>query len=177
MDIESSRLIIEPVTLDDGQMLIRNPMEYYYSHQIPYELDWPHDSLKVLLPLYLEDLENDDKALGYGPWIIKDKYKGNIIGEIGFNGFDDHENTLELGYQIIEKYQGAGYATEAVEAICQWAFYQGVKKITACCDKENKASQKVLKHNGFKKVGNEKGILIYEKLRKVYEKNYQSTNS
>ncbi len=177
MDIESARLLIEPITLDEGQMLVKNPMEYYYEKRIPYDVEWPHYSLKALLPYYLEDLENNKVPLGMGPWIIRDKRKGRIIGEAGFRSFDEEKKTVEIGYRILQKRQNQGYATEAVSSLCQWAFYQQIKKIRACCDKENIASQRVLKKNGFKKVANDKGLLVYEKRRAVQKKSFQGTNS
>ncbi|SDJ74842.1 GNAT family N-acetyltransferase [Sediminibacillus albus] len=177
MNIESSRLIIEPITLEDGQMLIKNPMEYYYQHQVPYEVEWPHYSLKAMLPLYLENMESDRVPLGIGPWVIRDKHEGHIVGEVGFNEYNAEEKSVEIGYRILEKRQKRGYATEAVSSLCQWGFYQDINKITASCDKENIPSQRVLRKNGFKKIGQDRGIVLYEKWREVRKKKFQGMNS
>lgn len=43
-----------------------------------------------------------------------------------------------------------GYMTEAVKAMCGWAFSQeGVRQVTAETDKQGTASQRVLKRCGF----------------------------
>lgn len=44
---------------------------------------------------------------------------------IGHVGLSRANNEIEIGYAIEEKYQGKGYATEAVSAISDWA----IKKV------------------------------------------------
>lgn len=75
---------------------------------------------------------------------------GVSIGGIGFKGAPNAEGTVEIGYGIDEAYRRQGYATEAVGGIINWAMAQdGVRRVTAQTEPDNKISQKVLLKNGF----------------------------
>ena len=107
---------------------------------------------EVLKTAYSEMLENSlkypDKWEWYAMWIIELK-NGTHIGELCFKGLDLNGLT-EIGYGILEEYQGQGYATEAVNAISTWAFQEtNVKAIEAETDNENIASRRVLEKCGF----------------------------
>lgn len=45
-----------------------------------------------------------------------------LIGNTGFKGPPTEAGMVEIGYAILEEFQGAGYATEAVSALMSWAF-------------------------------------------------------
>ncbi|SET31056.1 GNAT family N-acetyltransferase [[Clostridium] polysaccharolyticum] len=75
---------------------------------------------------------------------------GTIIGDLCFKGEPDKSGAVEIGYGIDAKYQRNGYGTEMVAAMAHWALVQpGVKLVVAQTNKENLASQKVLRNNGF----------------------------
>ncbi len=86
----------------------------------------------------------------YTYWhIIKNN---EIMGMIGFKGINNGE--AEVGYGILEKYEGNGYVTKALNLIIDWAFsHENCKIITASkVLKNNHGSQRVLEKNGFKKI-------------------------
>jgi len=57
-------------------------------------------------------------------------------------------------YGILEGHRGQGYATEAVQAACHWAFlHPNVRSLEAETDAENAASQRVLEKCGFRPNG------------------------
>ena len=79
-------------------------------------------------------LRHPDQWDWYAIWI-----KG-----LGENG------VAEIGYGILEEYRGRGYAAEAVEAACRWAFrHPEVTALEAETDAGNTASQRVLEKCGF----------------------------
>ena len=93
-------------------------------------------------------IENPEQWEWYAIWMIELK-DGTHIGELCFKGLNSN-GIAEIGYGIIEKYQGHGYATEAVKAISKWAFQEPkVLAIEAETDDKNIASKKVLKKCGF----------------------------
>lgn len=101
---------------------------------------------------YREMLEgcrrNPDRWEWHAMWMIE-LPDGTHIGDLCFKGLDA-SGTAEIGYGILEEYQGQGYATEAVQAALRWAFLRPeVKEIEAETDPENKASQRVLEKCGF----------------------------
>lgn len=175
MDLESSRLIMEPISLEEGQMLIKNPMTFYFQKAIPYEIAWPSYGLKAFLPIYVEKLSKNPEELGFGPWFIKDKHNGGfLIGNAGFSGRPDVDGAIELGYELLDKHNGHNYTGEVIDTLCQWAFYQEVKIIRARCTNKDIPSQKLLKQNGFKKISQERGLLLFER-RKVQVENHLSS--
>ena len=112
--------------------------------------------LDILKAAYSEMLEgavkHPDKWEWYAIWMIELK-SGAHIGELCFKGLDDN-GAPEIGYGIAEEYQGKGYATEAVNAVAQWALKQdGVRRIEAEAEESNIASVKVLEKCGFIRNG------------------------
>ena len=68
-------------------------------------------------------------------------------------GLND-DGSVEIGYGISAKYQGCGYATEAVDAMVSWALRQSeVRRVDAETEPDNKASQRVLEKCGFIPAG------------------------
>lgn len=71
------------------------------------------------------------------------------VGDLCFKGLDS-KGVVEIGYGILEEYQGQGYATEAVKAVTEWALQKNnVTAIEAETDVDNIISQKVLAKCGF----------------------------
>ena len=93
-------------------------------------------------------LHNPDQWEWYAIWIIE-LSNGTHIGDLCFKGLDSN-GVAEIGYGILEEYQGQGYATEAVEAALRWAFQNpNVTAIEAETDADNAASKRVLEKCGF----------------------------
>ena len=66
----------------------------------------------------------------YAVWMIE-KRDGTHIGDLCFKGLWEN-GIAEIGYGVLEAFQGQGYATEAVHAACRWAFlHPDVKSLEA----------------------------------------------
>jgi RimJ/RimL family protein N-acetyltransferase len=78
-------------------------------------------------------------------------YKGQLAGSIGtIVQKDIYQHSGELGFWIAEPYWGKGIATEATKQIIEYAFNElKLERLFASVFDFNKASQKVLKKNGF----------------------------
>lgn len=76
---------------------------------------------------------------------IKNSHK--MIGNV-YMGKREFES-LEIGYVFNRNYWGFGYAAEACKALIQQAFSNGIHRIYAECDPENKSSWKLLEALGF----------------------------
>jgi [ribosomal protein S5]-alanine N-acetyltransferase len=94
---------------------------------------------------------------GIGRWAVVEKASGNFIGwsglklvrELNNNHIDYHD----LGYRLIRKYWGQGYATEAAIAALAYGFgTMNLKEIFAAADVNNAASNRVLQKVGFRLV-------------------------
>jgi ribosomal-protein-alanine N-acetyltransferase len=84
--------------------------------------------------------------------------KGNeqIIGEAGFT-IEKNEisgGIANMGYFLLKKYWGNGYATEVGQMMIGYCFTTlKLHKVTAGCDAENSASEGVMKKSGMKREG------------------------
>lgn len=88
----------------------------------------------------------------YAMWMIEKK-DGTRIGDLCFKGLEPGRNP-EIGYGILEAFQGRGYATEAVRLALQWAFrHPEVQAVEAETEPGNAASQRVLEKCGFRPLG------------------------
>ncbi len=83
-------------------------------------------------------------------WLFVLKEENTAIGSACFKGAPDASGAVEIGYGTNELFQNKGYTSEAVGALCRWAFTQpDVKTVLAETDKSNLASHRVLEKNGF----------------------------
>ena len=111
------------------------------------------DELKKAYTEMLEfSLQHPDEWEWYAMWMIELK-DGTHIGDLCFKGLTP-KGTAEIGYGILEEYQGLGYATEAVKAASDWAFRDPrVTAVEAETEPGNTASQRVLEKCGFTATG------------------------
>ncbi|SOC23383.1 ribosomal-protein-alanine N-acetyltransferase [Ureibacillus xyleni] len=147
MKLETQRLILIPCT-EEALQMISTTDEYNIG---------PH------IDMYLRELKEDSSLIGWGVWLVINKEDNTIIGDIGFKGKPDSENTIEVGYGMIPSAQNKGYATEAVSEIIKWAFsFENVEKIVAECFNDNLASIRVLEKLQMKRTEPEDNMLRWE---------------
>ena len=97
-------------------------------------------------------LRHPDQWDWYAIWMIE-KTDGTHVGDLCFKGLREN-GIAEIGYGILEEYRRQGYAAEAVQAACRWAFrHAEVKSLEAETETENAASQRVLEKCGFRPNG------------------------
>ena len=93
--------------------------------------------------------------LGFGYWAVLDKLSGHYIGELGFADFKratnpSSEGMPELGWALIPRAQGKGYATEALQAVVAWGDEQFDSPHTACIiHRDNRPSFRVAEKLGY----------------------------
>ncbi|PMC40551.1 GNAT family N-acetyltransferase [Bacillus sp. UMB0899] len=142
MEIKTKRLIIKPCT---GELIEED------------------EDIKPHIHHYLEELEIDQDLLGWGVWLVFSQTDEKIVGDIGFKG-KPVNGIVEVGYGISPDAQNEGYATEAVEALVNWAFQTGkVNKIIAECKKTNHASIRVLEKLFMDIVEQDEHMVYWEK--------------
>ncbi|RRJ33501.1 GNAT family N-acetyltransferase [Halocatena pleomorpha] len=78
----------------------------------------------------------------------------NSVGSISLKSPNEVDGVAELGYMIAPEQWNNGYATDAVEAICGYAFDERrLNKVRADCYVTNPGSQRVLEKVGFTQEG------------------------
>lgn len=101
---------------------------------------------------WIRDCETSYAAHRYGPWAIVAKSSGNVIGYCGLFYFDavNGRPEVEVGYRLARPQWGYGYATEAVQAVRDYAFASlGLSRLIALIDPGNLASIRVAEKAGM----------------------------
>jgi [ribosomal protein S5]-alanine N-acetyltransferase len=106
-------------------------------------------------PAWLEALRKSTRT---DPWqhgfFIVDRERNCVVGTAGFKGPPDPDGVVEIAYGVAPEYQGRGYATEAANALVEFALADSMVKIVrAHTLPEPNASTRVLTKNGFRHLG------------------------
>lgn len=95
-------------------------------------------------------------------WAIILKGANKNIGQIAFYLVDSKNQRADAEYCIGQSYWGNGYATEALNALIEYAFrYIRLNRVQAFHRSKNAASGKVLEKAGMKYEGTLKQYLIH----------------
>jgi len=152
MILETSRLILRPLTLADAE-----PAYYGWTGdmEVAEYVSWlPHHSIDETVE-WLKEIEwkqNDN-----GDFIPNDNYIWGFVlketGELFGSGgliWEDSYQLFQVGYNIMKSHWNHGYATEAMSAILGFAAANlGIKRVAGGHAKENLASAKVIEKLGF----------------------------
>lgn len=93
---------------------------------------------------WIESRGNDDGA------VLLICTEGNPVGTVSLNPPNDVWGVAEIAYMIAPDHWGNGYATEAVDLICEYAFTERrLNKVYAAPFATNIASCRVLEKVGF----------------------------
>ena len=148
--LETERLILRKLNKHDAEDLY----EYCKSYKSAQFSKWqPHESVAVTKSFISYSL-NLAKRGEYFTWGIILKSTGKLIGTCSYNTVDAEYKIAEIGYGLIEKYQGQGYAREAVGKILEYGFCTvGLMRMAAQVVKENASSINLLEALGFECEG------------------------
>ena len=89
-------------------------------------------------------------------WILIDKTTNTKLGTCGYHLWNPDKKEVEIGFELMEPYNGKGFMLEAVKAIIEFAEHKmGVERINAIVYIENIKCIQLLERLGFVKVGEE----------------------
>lgn len=169
MILETERLVLIPLSLDQLKKAIENREGVALELGLNSKVNNLDKNMMRVYNIKIQNIERDaDNILFYTYWEIILKSEKRLIGEIGFKGIPNGLGQIEIGYGIEEGYRNKGFTTEAVIKLMEWVFHQDiipVKYVTACTNKENIASQKVLLKAGMR-ITNEDDKYFYWLFRK-----------
>lgn len=87
-------------------------------------------------------------------WFLIRKEDRCVVGSADFKDVPNSRGEVEIGYGLGKAFKHNGYMTEAVAALCEWAFRQAeVRGVIAETDLDGTASQRVLQRCGFVESG------------------------
>ncbi|MBL7665449.1 MAG: GNAT family N-acetyltransferase [Bacteriovoracaceae bacterium] len=162
--MKTSRLTLTPLATSDLEFMYRlnsDPNVMKYIREIDSKIS---QTEKVISDM----LEYSKKFPGYGLWIARLSDNTPIGWGIVIHIDKNSENPIEVGYRLLEKFWGQGYATEITGALLNYA--KNKLKLNSLCAItlfDNLASQNVLLKSGFIKAGirhyYQKDVLYFEK--------------
>lgn len=144
--IQTERLTIQPYSQQDADTLVDllTDPAVTSTFMVP-EMGSRSEAEELVRKLIVFSQPNDPKHLEYGIY-----RNGNMIGFVNDCGIEGDE--IEIGYVIHPRYQGCGYATEAVRAVIAELREMGFRKITAGYFSENTASLRVMEKCGMRQT-------------------------
>lgn len=146
---ESARLAMRPQLVDDAEALFEaygDPELMTYWSSAPHtDVAQTRAYLETRVPLsdwrgWSVTLKGDDRAIG------------TVAAGLRRNG------VVEIGYMLVRRFWGQGYAREAVERLIDMLFVdEGRRRILADTDPDNAPSNALLKSLGFTLEGRLRG--------------------
>jgi RimJ/RimL family protein N-acetyltransferase len=151
----TSRLELVSATVELAQAELSNPAALAGLLDVPRPTVWPpplndENSQRHFLHL-LRDAE--PSGAGWSLWFCIRREPRGLVGNAGFKG-PPRDDSVEIGYSMLEAHQRSGYATEAVRALLDWAFgHPAVNIIVAHTLPALRPSIRVLAKCGFLPAG------------------------
>ena len=154
MRIETERLIIRSLTLEDEQTFIEMASDGSLTEIFGdcSQCDtWMGDWIKESMQLEVRNNPNRE----YLAFVIEEKTGNRAVGSVGTSYYEDMQKT-GITYFIGSRFRGQGYAAEAVSGFVQYFFkHYDTDTLIARVRVQNKASCKTLERAGFVLYGTE----------------------
>lgn len=161
--IETARLRLRPPRMEDAPSIFER---YASDPEVSRLLPWrPHKSVeetRAFLRSLLRALEGGTTHA----WVIEGRTDRRLMGLISMTIESAREADLlsteeeqgyckvSFGYHFARSEWGKGFATEAAQAVVQWAMAQpDVYRVWTVCDVENQTSARVLEKVGLVREG------------------------
>lgn len=125
--------------------------------------DFPFDGDVMGVTAFLRASAAHGDQRPFGHYRITRTADGKAIGGIGFKGQPD-DGCVEVGYGLSPSARGNGYAAEALVALLNIAAEHGLSRVIADTTGDNVASQRTLERAGFRRVGTDGDVYLYELL-------------
>ncbi len=146
---QTPRLILRQFTEDDASLILQlnsDPEIVKYVHELILKTE--EEAKAILLNNILPQYKNN-----LGRWAIHTKDNNEFIGWCGLK-YRPEPDEIDLGYRLIQKAWGKGFATEAAQYTLDHGFKTlSLKLITGRAHIENIASIKVLEKLGMDYIG------------------------
>ncbi len=165
LPIETERLIIRPLELDDAialHDLYGDPeaMQHLVG-DIAKTVDQSREWIAAKIDLH--------SRTGLSMWAVIAKATGDVVGDAGLQRLGD-AGLIEVAARMRRRFWGNGYGREAAEALIRIGFEQlGVERIVGLTAPENVAAQRAMGDIGMRPVGLqrhwERTWVVYEALR------------
>ena len=90
---------------------------------------------------------------GWVQFSVIEREGGRLVGDVGLSPAEGEPGVIKVGYTISPRFQGHGYATEAVSALMDFAFERlGAEVVRAHASGDNTRSHRVAEKLGMRLV-------------------------
>ncbi len=147
--IETDRLVLRNWREEDRQAFVEmnadpKVMRFFEKTRSRAEAD-------AMLKRFVEEIDRD----GYGFWALELRNSGEVIGFTGLRDvyFDaPFTPSVEIGWRLLARHWGNGYATEAARASLAYGFEQiGLPEIVSWAVTQNWRSRRVMERIGMRR--------------------------
>ena len=168
LETRSERLKLVALDARLAGLQSRAPAAFFEALGVQSEASWPPELMDQAAMDWCEaELKARPEQNGWYFWaFIWPGFAGGmdrLVGGGGFKGAPDKDGRVEIGYSMLVSFREQGLATEAVEALIDWAFATGqVSEVIAETLPPLIASHRVLEKTGFVETGTreEDGVTI-----------------
>ena len=144
--IETERLLLRRFTLDDAAFVLELVNEPAWIRYIGDRKIRTLDDARAYLQNGPLDMY---ERLGFGLYLVARKQDEAAIGTCGLVKRDTLE-FADIGFALLERYTGQGYAMEAAAETLVHARALGLQRLLAITTRDNRASQKLLGKLGMR---------------------------
>jgi RimJ/RimL family protein N-acetyltransferase len=144
--IETERLIIKPISIDDAPFIFDLlTSESWIKNIGDRGVKTVEDARKIIQERYIKHNETH----GFGVYAVKLKTDNQAIGICTLMKKPYLDN-VDIGYAFLDYFNGSGYALEATKAVYEYAKTDlGLPRIVAATLESNERSQHLLGKLGF----------------------------
>jgi len=145
---KTERLLIRPLTMEDN-LIWKSFLEDAYSTK--YFPDFMRENAKNQSSIWIKKQLERYKNNRFGLMALIEKSTGTFVGQCGLltQQVDDIQE-IEIGYHLLSKHQGKGFASEAAQFFKSFAFQNNLSdSLISIIHKDNIPSQKVAINNGM----------------------------
>ena len=150
IEITTPRLTLKPFDYKDIEVFVKYQQDEEFKRQMGGVLN--EELAREKFDLYYDFFAKNS----YGFFSIYEKGQEEWIGQAGISTRATAD-FVELGWAIVPKHQGKGYATEAIRAVIDWCRkVHNWQKFYFCIEPENIPSVKLAEKLGGKNIGTHK---------------------
>jgi ribosomal-protein-alanine N-acetyltransferase len=151
--LETERLILRPVTPDDGTAVFLYASNPNLTRFTLFETHQTIDDSRWFVTDYVRSRYANREPDPFGIVPKRDPVP-MVVGALGAHWASQANGTMEMGYSIAEPYWGRGLVVEAARAVVRYVFTEyAVERLQARVIVGNDASERVLQKLGFTREG------------------------
>lgn len=145
VEIAAGRLQLRPWTVYDEDVYVRGTNDPEVTRWTGYPSPYPLDRARTFLTEKAPEGWESGENLS---WAVHDATTGAVLATVGLQGIAD--GAAEIAYWSLPEGRGQGVTSDAVAAVCRWAFATlELDRIGWACGAGNHASRAVAQKVGF----------------------------